>query len=158
MRIPPQPIASAFGAPPFSLRFPRATVDAEANLGCFNNNGEPNKTLMLTRVYYASHVSHHLLLVTAITKQGFTCMIGDKTQIWDKTGNLVIMAAQLNSSDSLHWFLLSLMQPDSNASSIQQDSDYLLWHRCMGHCSHNALCHAFNHVSGIPKLDVHPNL
>ena len=57
-----------------------------------HNNGEHNKTLMLTRVYYAPHVSHHLLSVTALIKQGFTCTIGDKTQIWDKTGNLVITA------------------------------------------------------------------
>ena len=68
------------------------------------------------------------------------------------------MAAQLNSSDSLHWFSSSPMQPDSKASSIQRDSDYLLWYGCMGHCSHNAHHHAFNHVSGIPKLDVPPTL
>ena len=74
-----------------------------------HNNGEHNKTLVLTGVYYAPDVSHHLLSVTALTKQGFICMIGDKTQIWDKTDNLVIMAAQLNSSDSLHWFSLSPM-------------------------------------------------
>ena len=27
----------------------------------------------------------------------------------------------------------------------------------MGHCSHNTLHHAFNHVSGLPKLDIPPN-
>ena len=123
-----------------------------------HNNRERNKTLMLTRVYYAPHVSHCLLSVTALTKQGFTCTIGDKTQIWDKTGNLVITAKQLNQSDSLHWFSSSLMQPDSKASSIQRDNDHLLWHGHMGHCSRNALRHAFNHVSGILKLDVPPTL
>ena len=123
-----------------------------------HNNGECNKTLMLTRVYYAPHVSHCLLSVTALTKQGFTCMIGNKTQNWNKTGNLVIMAEQLSQSDSLHSFLSLLMQPDSKASSIQRDSDYLLWHGCMGHCSCNVLHHTFNHVFGIPKLDVPPNL
>ena len=50
------------------------------------------------------------------------------------------------------------MQPDSKASSIQRDNNYLLWHGRMGHCSRNALCHAFNHVSGIPKLDIPPCL
>ena len=123
-----------------------------------HNNGERNKTLVLTGVYYAPHVSHHLLSITALTKQGFTCTIGDKTQIWDKTGNLVITAEQLNQSDSLHWFSSSLMHPNSKASSIQRDNDYLLWHGPMGHCSCNTLCHTFNHVSGIPKLDVPPNL
>ena len=67
-----------------------------------HNNGECNKTLMLTGVYYAPHILHYFLSVTALTKQGFMCMIRDKTQIWDKTSNLVIMAAQLNSLDSLH--------------------------------------------------------
>ena len=123
-----------------------------------HNNGEHHKTLVFTGVYYAPHVSHHLLAVTTLTKQGFTCMIGDKTQIWDKTGNLVITTEQLNSSDSLHWFLLSPMQPDSKASSIQRNSNYLLWHGHIGHCSHNAHHHAFNHVSGIPKLDIPPTL
>ena len=68
------------------------------------------------------------------------------------------MAAQLNPSDSLHWFTSSPMQPNSKASSIQRDNDYLLWHGRMGHCSRNTLHHAFNHVSGIPKLDVPSNL
>ena len=123
-----------------------------------HNNGEHDITLVLDRVYYAPHISHHLLSVTALTKKGFRCTIGDTTQIWDKTGTLLITAAQLNSTDSLHWFSSSLMQPDSKASSIQRDNNYLLWHGRMGHCSHNALRHAFNHVSGIPKLDVPPTL
>ena len=38
-----------------------------------HNNRKHNKTLLLTRVYYAPHVSHHLLSVMALTKQGFTC-------------------------------------------------------------------------------------
>ena len=123
-----------------------------------HNNGECNITLVLTRVYYVPHVSHFLLSVTALTKKGFRCTIGDKTQIWNKTGTLIITAAQLNPSDSLHWFISSPMQPESKASRIQQNNDYLLWHGCMGHCSCNALHHAFNHVSGIPKLNVPPNL
>ena len=90
-----------------------------------HNNGECNKTLMLTRVYYAPHVSHCLLSITALTKQGFTCTIGDTTQIWDKTGNLVITAAQLNSSDTLRWFSWSPMQPDSNTPGIMTFSQRL---------------------------------
>ena len=123
-----------------------------------HNNGECNITLVLDGVYYAPHILHHLLSVTTLTRKGFRCTIGDKTQIWDKTGTLIIMAAQLNSSDSLHWFSSSPMQPDSKASSIQRDDNYFLWHGCMGHCSRNALCHTFNHVSGIPKLDIPPTL
>ena len=57
-----------------------------------HHNGEHNRTLMLTGVYYAPHVLHHLLSVTALTKQGFTCTIGETTQIWDKSGNLMITA------------------------------------------------------------------
>ena len=91
-----------------------------------HDNRKHNKTLMLTGVYYAPHVLPCLLSITALTKQGFTCMIGDKTQIWDKTGNMVITAEQLNQSDCLHLFSLLLMQPDSKASSIQRDSDFLL--------------------------------
>ena len=55
-------------------------------------NGERNRTLVLTGVYYAPHVLHHLLSVMALTKQGFTCTIGDNTQIWDRSGTLVITA------------------------------------------------------------------
>ena len=61
-----------------------------------HNNEEHNKTLVLTRVYYAPHVSHQLLSFMAFTKQEFTCTIRDNTQIWDKTGKLVITAEQLN--------------------------------------------------------------
>ena len=68
------------------------------------------------------------------------------------------MAKQLNQSDSLHWFSSSPMQPNSKVSSIQRDNDYLLWHGRMGHCSRNALRHAFNYVSGILKLDVPPTI
>ena len=85
-----------------------------------HNNGEHDITLVLDRVYYAPHILHHLLSITALTKKGFRCTIGDKTQIWDKTATLIITATQLNSSDSLHWFSSSLMQPDSNTSSIQR--------------------------------------
>ena len=123
-----------------------------------HNNGEHDITLVLDGVYYAPHILHHLLSVTTLTRKGFRCTIGDKTQIWDKTGTLIIMAAQLNSSDSLHWFSLSPMQPDNKASSIQREDNYPLWHGRMGHCSCNALRHAFNHVSGIPKLDIPPTL
>ena len=48
-----------------------------------HHNGEHNRTLVLTGVYYAPHVSHCLLSITALTKQGFMCTIRDKTQIWD---------------------------------------------------------------------------
>ena len=58
-----------------------------------HNNGERDITLVLDGVYYAPHISHHLLSVTALTKKGFRCTIGDKTQIWDKTGTLLITAA-----------------------------------------------------------------
>ena len=47
-----------------------------------HNNRECNKTLMLTGVYYAPHVSHQLPSIMAFTKQGFTCIIKAKTQIW----------------------------------------------------------------------------
>jgi hypothetical protein len=83
-----------------------------------HHNGGKDTTLVLTGVYHAPHVSNCLLSVTALTKQGFTCMIGYKTQIWDKTGNLVIMAEQLNLSDSLHWFTSSPMKRDVRATSI----------------------------------------
>ena len=117
-------------------------------------NGEHNRTLVITGVYYAPHVSHCLLSVMALTKQGFTCMIRDKTQIWDKTGTLMIMAEQLVPSETLHWFLSTAMTPGSRATSLQLNQDYVLWHYRMGHCSCNALHHAPDHVSGIPKLEI----
>ena len=121
-----------------------------------HHNGECHKTLVLTGVYYTPHVSHHLLSIMALTKQGFMCMIRDKTQIWNRSGNLVIMAEQLIPSETLHWFLSTAMTPDSKAASIQLNQDYVLWHYHMGHCSHNALRHAPDHVSGIPKLEIPP--
>ena len=121
-----------------------------------HHNGERNRTLVLTRVYYAPHVSHRLLSITALTKQGFTCTIRDKTQIWDRSGHLVIMAERLIPSDTLHWFLSTAMTPGSKVSSIQSKQDYVLWHYCMGHCSRNALRHVPDHVSGIPKLEIPP--
>ena len=123
-----------------------------------HHNGERNRTLVLTGVYYAFHVSHRLLSVTVLTKQGFTCMIRDKTQIWDRSGTLVITAVQLIPSETLHWFLSTAMTPGSKATSIQSNQDYVLWHYHMGHCSCNALHHAPDHVSGIPKLDIPPML
>jgi hypothetical protein len=123
-----------------------------------HHNGEKDTTLVLTRVYHAPHVSNPLLSVIALTKQGFTCTIGDKTQIWDKTGNLVITAEQLNSSDSLHWFTLSPMKRDARATSIQKTDSYSLWHGHMGHCSRNVFRHGSSHVSGLPKLDIPTHL
>ena len=82
------------------------------------------------------------------------CTIGDKTQIWDRSGNLVITAEQLIPSEPLHWLLSTAMTPDSKATSIQSNQDYFLWHYHMGHFSHNALHHAPDHVSGIPKLEI----
>ena len=82
------------------------------------------------------------------------CTIGDKTQIWDRSGHLVITAEQLIPSDTFHWFLSTAMTPDSKAASIQLRQDYVLWHYRMGHCSRNTLCHALDHVSGIPKLEI----
>ena len=46
-----------------------------------HHNGKHNRTLVLTGVYYAPHVLHRLLSITALTKQGFTCTIRDKNQI-----------------------------------------------------------------------------
>ena len=88
-----------------------------------HHNGERPITLVLTGVYYAPHVSHCLLLITALTKQGFMCMIRDKTQIWDRSGTLVIMAEQLIPSETLHWFLSIVMTPDTKAASIQSKQD-----------------------------------
>ena len=123
-----------------------------------HHNGERPRTLVLTGVYYAPHVSHRHLSITALTKQGFTCTIREKTQIWDRSGTLVIMAEQLIPSETLHWFLSTAMTPDAKATSIQLKQDYILWHYRMGHCLHNALRHAPDHVSGIPKLEIPPTL
>jgi hypothetical protein len=119
-----------------------------------HHNGEKDTTLVLTGVYHAPYVSNCLLSVTALTKQGFTCTIRDKTQIWNKTGNLVITAEQLNSSGSLHWFTLSPMKHDARATSIQKINSYSLWHGHVEHCSRNVFRHGSSHVSGLPKLDI----
>ena len=84
------------------------------------------------------------------------CTIRDKIQIWDRSGTLVITAEQLIPSENLHWFLSTVMTLDTKAASIQSKQDYVLWHYHMGHCSHNALCHALDDVSGIPKLEIPP--
>ena len=44
----------------------------------------------LTGVWYTPEAAHRLLSVTALTSQGFSCKITDKTKIWDKQGKLVI--------------------------------------------------------------------
>ena len=46
-----------------------------------HHNGKHPRTLVLTGVYYTPHISHCLLSITALTKQGFTCTIRDKNQI-----------------------------------------------------------------------------
>ena len=104
-----------------------------------HHNGERPRTLVLTRVHYAPHVSHRLLSITALTKQGFMCTIRDKTQICPRSGSLMITAEQLIPSETLHWFLSTVITPDAKATSIQSKQDYVLWHQRMGHCSRNAL-------------------
>ena len=63
----------------------------------------------LTGVWYAPEAAHRLLSVTALTSQGFSCKITDKTKIWNKQGKLVIQASALLPSTPLHWFRSKLI-------------------------------------------------
>ena len=95
----------------------------------------------------------------------------DSPPSWPLPNNDLCVQSKKNSNLGQNWqsgeygwtaesirYLSSPVQPDSKASSIQRDSDYLLWHGHMGHSSHNTLCHTFNHVFGILKLDISLNL
>ena len=98
----------------------------------------------LTGVWYAPEAAHRLLSVTALTSQGFSCKITDKTKIWDKQGKLVIQASALLPSTPLHWFWSKLITPEGAVYSLQKSNSYHLWHLHLGHTSKNALCHAHN--------------
>ena len=108
----------------------------------------------LPGVWYAPEAAHRLLSVTALTSQGFSCKITDKTKIWDKQGKLVIQASALLSSTLLHWFQSKLIIPEGAVYSLQESNSYHLWHLCLGHTSKNALCHAHKHLKGIPIVTV----
>ena len=106
----------------------------------------------LTGVWYAPEAAHRLLLVTALTHQGFQCEITDRTKIWDNQGCLVIQASTLSPSTSLHWFWSFLITPESKVHSLQDNRSYDLWHHHLGHCSKNALWHANAKLKGISSL------
>ena len=106
----------------------------------------------LIGVWYAPEAAHRLLSVTALTSQGFSCKITDKTKIWDKQGKLVIQASALLPSTPLHWFRSKLIIPEGAVYSLQESNSYHLWHLRLGHTSKNALCHAHKHLKGIPIL------
>ena len=53
-------------------------------------NHRSTSPVTLTGVWYAPEAAHCLLLVTALTHQGFQCEITDRTKIWDNQGCLVI--------------------------------------------------------------------
>ena len=46
--------------------------------------------VLLTRVWYAPKAAHRFLSVMALTSQGCSCKITNKTKIWDKQGKFVI--------------------------------------------------------------------
>ena len=87
-----------------------------------HQNDKGSRTLVLTGVYYASKADHRLLSVIQLTRQGFRCVVTDKTQIWDSKGRLVITAKPLTNQSSLHWFTSELMTPTVDAHSLQDDS------------------------------------
>ena len=106
----------------------------------------------LTGVWYAPEAAHRLLSVTALTSQGFSCKITDKTKIWDKQGKLVIQASALLSSTPLHWFRSKLIIPEGAVYSLQENNSYHLWHLRLGHTSKNTLHYAHKHLKGISTL------
>jgi hypothetical protein len=103
-------------------------------------NGQETVTLTLSGVWYAPHIQHRLLSVTALTSLGFTCAIaGTKTQFFDKDSRLVLSASPRHSQDRLHWLQAHMLEPDVSCKTIQKEDDYLLWHAHFGHSSHNVL-------------------
>ena len=113
-------------------------------------------TVLLTGVWYAPEAAHRLLSITALTSQGFSCKITDKTKIWDKQGKLVIQATALLPSTPLHWFRSTLIIPTGAVYSLQDGNSYHLWHLRFGHSSKNVLRHAHKHLKGIPALQDPP--
>ena len=115
-------------------------------------NHRSTSPVTLTGVWYAPEAAHRLLLVTALTHQGFQCEITDRTKIWNNQGCLVIQLLLCLPSTSLHWFWLFLITPESKVHSLQDNRLYDLWHHHLGHCSKNACWHANAKLKGIPSL------
>ena len=89
----------------------------------------------------------------ALTSQGFSCKITDKTKIWDKQGKLVIQASALLPTTPLHWFQSKPITPEGAVYSLQESNFSICGtYICLGHTFKNALQHAHKYLKGVPTL------